>query len=766
MKSSSMGSHSSTSGQWRPPTVRLILLSLVPIIGFGQCTGESQRMASDDPNRPGHPGDLPAYAIDQYKLDLALNPKLHRLEASAELTIQRQAAADQTSPGRIRIELHRDLGIDTITCAGRPVGFRRLADDDRSGAPKDDDSDDMPPPPAVYVVGLPDPRAPRTVLIMRYGGLLFQNVSAGEKPGEIHNRAMHAHVGPDGIYLAPEGAWYPRIADPDRNTDRDPTRETQAADFQLSVAHLPGMTLVACGNRSRTGPDDASDKHTWRTPFPFDGMALVGGPLQNHQRTVNGLPIRVLLREDHAHFAEAILNATESYIKLYQPLIGKYPYDEFTVVENFFSSGFAFPGFTVLSSAVIGMGEMGLRPGYLDHELLHNWWGNGVNVSALDGNWCECLTSYCANYMRPVLEGDTIKARAQRRDICYGLSRIAEDKDKPLGRFGRKDGPSSFIGYQKGSMVFAMLAQRIGADTLWQSLKELYTRRLGKPTGWADIQRTVEQVSGRSLDRFFQDWVRESGVPDVRIDEADYNPQEMRLTITTLQQGPHVFDLTLPIRLIFRNATLDETITVNRAAQVSVIRSLEPPQAIEVDPEFLVLRRIPLDHLMPTLAGIGKSKPLTIVAAEDDFKEYDAVAGALRRRYKDADEADLKEIKAADLNPDDLTQGHALLLGKACLTPAAGELLTDQPLSIGDGFFTVGATRHDKPGDAVLCCLRNKSDPGGVICLYYGNGIPALRKASLITFYGGNSLIVFHNGAAGQRLDFERPQRIPVTISP
>ena len=305
-----------------------------------------------------------------------------------------------------------------------------------------------------------------------------------------------------------------------------------------------------------------------------------------------------------------------------------------------------------------------------------------------------------------------------------------------------------------------MLARQIGTDTLWRSLKRLYKDRLGKPVGWADIQRTIEQQSGRSLDRFFQDWVRSSGVPDVRIDEANYDPRAMRLTITTLQQGPHLFDLTLPIRLVFEDGTLDETIAVNRPAQVSVIRSLEAPKFIEVDPDFLVMRKIPLDHLMPTISGIGKSKPLTIVTAEDDIEEYAAVAKALRRRYKKADDSAVKEIKAADLKPEDLTEGHALLLGKACLTPTAIELLKDQPLTIGEGYFTItagrddspsDATRHDKsgdaarydkPGDAVLCCLRNKNDPGAIICLYYGNTKAALKKASLIRKQIFNSLVL------------------------
>jgi len=758
----------------RRPVGWHILFSLLPIIGLCRCVQEPTPNAAIRPHRLPPSSSYTPYTINKYKLDLALNPKLHRLEASAELTVipEANSPTDRLAPrrvnGKLRLRLHRDLGIDTITTAGRPVPFRKLPLEEKPKTPAEDDADleDPSPPPAVYELDLPDPLTRGTVLILQYGGLLFQDVSAGEKPGEIHNFQMQAHISPEGIYLAPNGVWYPQTPEPDHDNGAAPAREIQTASFQLSIADIPDMLLVACGNRDKGCTDGITHKSTWRTPFPIDGMALVGGPLEDHYRRVGDVRVRVLLHKDHARFAKGLLDAVQSYLKLYQPLLGNYPYKEFAVVENFFSSGFAYPGFTLLSSTVISMGKMGLRPDYLDHELLHNWWGNGVFVSQRDGNWCECLTSYCANYMRPVLQGDARKARAQRRDICYGLSLIVPDKDKPLGRFEQKNGPGRFIGYQKGSMVFAMLSQQIGPDVLWKALKQLYQQRLGRVTDWNDIQRIIERQSGRSLERFFNDWVRGRGVPDIRIDQAHYDPRALRLTITTLQKGPHVFDVRLPIRLVFDNGTQDETIPVNRPAQVSVIRSLDAPKFIEVDPDFHLMRKIPLEDVMPTISGIGKSKPLAIVTAENDFQEYNTVAKALRRRYKDADDSAVKEIKAADLMSDDLKKGHALLLGKACLTPAARRLLKGRPLTFSVDAFTVDGKRYDRPGDAVLCCLRNKNDPGGVICFYDGNGAKALKKASLITFYGGNSLIVFRNGTPIHRLDFEQPQRIPVAIGP
>ena len=54
---------------------------------------------------------------------------------------------------------------------------------------------------------------------------------------------------------------------------------------------------------------------------------------------------------------------------------------------------------------------------------------------------------------------------------------------------------------------------------------------------------------------------------------------------------------------------------------------------------------------------------------------------------------------------------------------------------------------------------------GGLICVYYGNDEQKLAKFKYLTFYGGNSLIVFENGKPTHREDFESTPRIEVTRS-
>jgi hypothetical protein len=56
------------------------------------------------------------------------------------------------------------------------------------------------------------------------------------------------------------------------------------------------------------------------------------------------------------------------------------------------------PTYTLLGPHVTKGGHSALWPGYLDHEIVHSWWGNYVYYKGAWGNWCEGLTTYYANY--------------------------------------------------------------------------------------------------------------------------------------------------------------------------------------------------------------------------------------------------------------------------------------------------------------------------------------------------------------------------------
>ena len=55
----------------------------------------------------------------------------------------------------------------------------------------------------------------------------------------------------------------------------------------------------------------------------------------------SGQPVQLatyLFPED-AHLADEYLDATARYLEAYIPMLGPYPFESFSVVENFFASG-------------------------------------------------------------------------------------------------------------------------------------------------------------------------------------------------------------------------------------------------------------------------------------------------------------------------------------------------------------------------------------------------------------------------------------------
>jgi hypothetical protein len=95
-------------------------------------------------------------------------------------------------------------------------------------------------------------------------------------------------------------------------------------------------------------------------------------------REAGSIKISTYFFPDDDKFSEIFLEGAEGYLKVYSDLLGEYPYTKFDIVQNFFSSGYGFPTFTLLAPEAIRQGKEFLRPGALDHEIVHSWWGHSV----------------------------------------------------------------------------------------------------------------------------------------------------------------------------------------------------------------------------------------------------------------------------------------------------------------------------------------------------------------------------------------------------
>jgi len=723
----------------------------------------------------------------RYDVDVQLDPETHELTGRSMLALERLVRGKAAPPsGVLELALHANLAVDHVEVAGATLRSHteELATGDENDTAEVPGHEDLPRmQPKVHRLLLEHPTDSMQVTL-DYHGPLHQDVEAGEKRGEIHNFAMSAHVGTDGIYLDEGGYWYPVIEQPEA---ADP--ELSLSDYNLSVETIEGFELVA--GLERVPTDEREGRLRWRSAFPVTGMVLLGGPLKRWSAQHGNVTLHAVLDPTKEDVAADVLAASVECLDRYEPLIGPYPYKEFTLLEAFFSSGFAFPTCTQIVGSQISLYKQYRRHGYLDHELLHNWWGNGLYVDPRDGNWCEALASFAGNYYGYVLDGDEAGARKERRNQSNFLSTIASKDDKPLGRYGLKDGPGRGIAYSKGAAVFHMLERKIGAEAFFAGLRLLTAERMGKFTDWDDLREAFERTSGKDLKPFFNQWVRHGGAPTLALAGADWAPGSSELAVW-ISQGGGDFDLDVPLRLFYGERTVDVVASVDEPEdRVTVPCESTGLTVVELDPDYHLFRKLKPAEVMPTSNTSKRGPKLVIIVPTGDLpEEYQQVVDDFSADVL-GDENHPKKghevvVRAADVvTPQDLSGSSVLVIGDAVRAPTVQGLLarTTNPVSWTESGFALEGQEYADPGQAVFFTVHHPEEVEGGVTVYYGNSTAALANAGLLSYYA-NSLLVFetpvataneasaadgtHGGGSGaqphteviRRMDFESHDRI------
>ncbi|AFL73852.1 M1 family metallopeptidase [Thiocystis violascens] len=417
-------------------------------------------------------------------------------------------------------------------------------------------------------------RAPGPVTLS-YGGRIRHGL---ERIDEGMGRARQWSLGtidPNGVFLDGNSGWYPRI--PDR-----------LHTFRLQVRLPEGWTAVSQGG----GPGaPETGLSTWSETQPQDNIYLIAAPFRLYRKPAEGFEAQVYLRRPDDALAQTYLDATAKYVALYSDLIGPYPFAKFALVENFWETGYGMPSFTLLGPSVIRL------PFIVDtsypHEILHNWWGNGVYVDYASGNWSEGLTNYLADYWLKERVGQGAEYR--RETLKSFADYVRDGKDFPLTEFrGRHGTASQAIGYGKGAMLFHMLRKQLGDETFNQGLRRFYAENRWRAASYADLQQAFEAVGAGDLQAFFAAWTTRPGAPRLALTEVRLTPsgEEYRITgrIEQIQSAPP-FPLQVPV-VIHRHASDPMTLIVESDERSTPfdITLASAPERLAVDPAFDVFR--------------------------------------------------------------------------------------------------------------------------------------------------------------------------------
>ncbi|MDR5898486.1 M1 family aminopeptidase [Halomonas vilamensis] len=542
------------------------------------------------------------------------------------------------------------------------------------------------------------------------------------------NGSRH-QVAVEGSLLPSRAGWYPHLDD-------------SAASLRVTISVPAGQLAVATGSlieeQHQTGqPYVAHFYH----PHTRE-INIAAGPWHLREQKIDGVRLRTLFPKAlNEAFGERYGEHAARQLALFQARLGPLPYDSFSIAASPAPIGVAFPGFTLLGERVIPLPFIPTTS--LPHELMHAWWGAGVNVDYRSGNWAEALTTYLADY---ALAEQQDNAEAMRRRWLADLAALPTGQESALVAFrGGPDAAGRLIGYQHGAMLFHMLRQRIGDAAFDQGLRRFADEWMYRTADWQALIDAFSGAAGEPQDAFMMPWITQPGRPSLHLDSVDLatHDEGYQLSGTLTQRGVHdPWPLDVPL------------VVTTEEGQVNIRQPMHE------------------EHLRFELVVASRPLSLAIDPGADLLRHPGPTPAILRQLMLDPD----TRVLALDEALQPLAQHVLGRDAEALAAPVNRENIRHQPLLVIGSTEKVNAWQRrndlDTPPQplATAGAARFWMAPGTQIGLLSGNDARAITQlAAALRHHGQQSYVVQgKNGdtvQTGRWQTAESPLRVTFTKS-
>jgi aminopeptidase N len=385
--------------------------------------------------------------------------------------------------------------------------------------------------------------------------------------------------------------WVPIIDKTNQKTTQEIYMTVPAQYVTLSNGLLTSQKKNTDGTRT----------DYWKMDLPHSPYLffMAVGDYKIIKDSYRGKEVSYYVEPAQAPYAKGVFGLTPEMMKFFSDKLGvEYPWQKYSqIVGRDYVSGAMENTTSTLHQESAYQNARQLTDGNgwestIAHELFHHWFGDYVTAESWSNITVnESMADYSETLWMEYKYGKDAGDKENYQGLNAYLSNPGEaQKDLVRFKYHDKEDVFDLVSYQKGGRIQHMLRKYVGDAAYFKSLGNYLTTNKFKNGEAHQMRLAFEEVTGRDLNWFFNQWYFGSGHPIVKINYSyDDSAGKAKVVIEQTQKTDKVFKLPISID-VYNGATAKRyNVWAQNKIDTFTFSYTKRPDLINVDAEKIML---------------------------------------------------------------------------------------------------------------------------------------------------------------------------------
>ena len=430
------------------------------------------------------------------------------------------------------------------------------------------------------------------------------------KPNEVKGKGSAAINDAKGLYfINPKGedktkptqiwtqgeteansVWFPTIDKPNQKTTEEILMTVPAKYITLSNGKLVSQKKNADGTRT----------DYWKMDLPHAPyLFFMGvGDFAKVTDKWKGKEVSYYVDKEYAPVARKIFGLTPEMISYFSKITGvEYPWVKYSqMTAHDYVSGAMENTTATLHSDAAQQDARELVDGNawestIAHELFHQWFGDYVTTESWSNITVnESFANYSETLWNEYKYGKDAGDEQNYTDMQGYLFSNSNKKDLVRFYYSDKEDVFDAVSYNKGGRILHMLRNYVGDAAFFKALNLYLTTNKFKSAEAQQLRLAFEEVTGRDLNWFWNQWYYGSGQPALDIKYGyDAATKNASVIVNQTQAGDKIFKLPVAIDVYEGGQKTRHQVWVENKSDTFYFKSEEKPDLINFDGDKVLL---------------------------------------------------------------------------------------------------------------------------------------------------------------------------------